>query len=307
MTIPEWMAVPAEDAHDYETNIRAAKTRFLRKTVNQLRKALVEGLAAEEHARKTGIWQVLDPRAKLLSVLVLILATGLSSSVWELAFIGLGAGVAMAASRLPVLSLQKRIWGFIPLITLLLSLPAALNFFVDGTPWLVLARPGWSGTFWGIALPSEVFLTREGLLAVIRLGMRAGVSLSLAALLVLTTPAVEIFRTLRLLGLPAFLVAVLEMSYRYLALLVRLSLEMWEARWLRAAGPISLQRQQGMVASSVGVLFAKSTAFADEVYQAMRSRDYGGVPPASERDPFELRDWAWCGLSVFTLLAVLVL
>ncbi|HOV42632.1 MAG TPA: cobalt ECF transporter T component CbiQ [Syntrophothermus lipocalidus] len=307
MAIPEWMVSPAEVATTSKKGGSFTKTNFIRKTMNQLRKAVVEELATEKHARGTGLWQGLDPRAKLVCVVLSILSAGMSSSIWELVTIGLGTAVVMALSRLPVWTLQKKIWGFIPLVTIVISLPAALNLFTKGTPLLVLAHPGWSGTFWGMTLPAEIYLTQEGMLAVARLGLRVGVSLSLAALLVLTTPVGEIFKALRAFRLPTLLVTVLEMSYRYLVVFLQFSLEMWEARFLRTVGRIPLGRQQRLVASSMGALFAKSMAFADEVHLAMRSRGYSGELVLPYNHFLKARDWEWCLASAGTLLAVLLI
>ena len=92
----------------------------------------------------------------------------------------------------------------------------------------------------------------------------------------MTTPVSRLLRSLRMLGIPALFVMLIEMTYRYLVMLLMLSLEMFEARKMRTVGNLSLRRQQAQVGSSIGTLFAKSIIMAEEVYQAMTARCYTG-------------------------------
>jgi cobalt/nickel transport system permease protein len=79
------------------------------------------------------------------------------------------------------------------------------------------------------------------------------------------------------------LVTIAEMSYRYLGLLLNLSLEMFEARRLRTVGKVSASSRRAQIGTSMAALFARSMSMADEVYLAMAARGYTGNPVIIKR------------------------
>ena len=113
-------------------------------------------------------------------------------------------------------------------------------------------------------------------MAGIYLFLRVGLSLSWGILLTVTTPVAKLLRSLQIMGMPSILVMIIEMSYRYLVLLLTLSIEMFEARSLRTVGVLSINSKRAQFGSSVAALFARSMALADEVYLAMVARGYTG-------------------------------
>jgi cobalt/nickel transport system permease protein len=120
-------------------------------------------------------------------------------------------------------------------------------------------------------------------MAAFYLFLRDGLSLSIGVLLTITTPIASLLKSLRVMGIPAFMIMIIEMSYRYLVLLLNLSIEMFEARNLRTVGSLSLASQRAQVGSSFAALFARSMELADEVYLAMTARGYTGQAVAAER------------------------
>ena len=278
---------------------------YLRRSLRQMNRAMAEELVTERLASRPGFWQRLDPRTKLVSTLALILAASISGSPRVLlALWGLTVWL-MAVSRLPVLRLQGRIWGFIPLITLLAALPATLNLVADGTPLVCLYESAGGGTGWGFfAGPDRIFVTVQGCRAALLLTLRVGLSVSLGVLLVSTTPAGRLIGSLSGLRVPPLLVFIVEMAYRYLVLLLQVSTEMYEARRLRTVGELSGKLKRELVGSSIGALFARSMALADEVYLAMCARGYTGRVAAGDLPRPARADWAFLGLVLFILTAV---
>jgi cobalt/nickel transport system permease protein len=231
---------------------------------------------SEHYARQDGLLQKLDPRVKLMAALLLLLITGLSRSLWLLAGLWLISLLLIILSNLPVLTLEKRIWGIIPLITLLAAIPGMFNIVNPGTPLLMIHVSAQAPTWLGMELPDSIFLSRQGVLAAAFLFLRVGLSLSFGILLAVTTPAADLFRSLRFIRVPAIFVMVIEMTYRYLSLLLNISIEMYEARSMRTVGMLPLKRQRAQFGSSLAVLFARSMALSEEIYQAMAARGYTG-------------------------------
>ncbi|MBP1761662.1 MAG: cobalt transporter, inner rane subunit CbiQ, partial [Firmicutes bacterium] len=132
MLLPEWMI--EENIESGDAAGKKNKSNFLRKSLRNMRTVIFDDRQTEHYARCNGALQKVSPPMKLISMLVLILAVSLSRQVLFLLFVWLVTLLLMQTSRLPVWTMQKRIWGFIPLLTLLFSLPVMLNIFMDGTP-----------------------------------------------------------------------------------------------------------------------------------------------------------------------------
>lgn len=273
--IPDWMGTEQYIEVSSRSKGRS-RMGFLRKTLWELQKSLSSERLSEYYARQDGLLQHIDPRIKLVAAIGLILLVGLTRKFEILLGLWVLTLILMYFSRLPVLKMQASIWAFIPLITLLIAVPGMFNLFNDGIPILVLHRFSEPVYLWGYKLPQSIFISKQGTMAALYLFLRVGLSLSLGVLLAVTTPVSRLLKSLRMLGIPALFVMLIEMTYRYLVMLLMLSLEMFEARKMRTVGNLSLRRQQAQVGSSMGTLFAKSMIMAEEVYQAMSARCYTG-------------------------------
>ena len=159
------------------------------------------------------------------------------------------------------------------------------NWVNDGAPLLMICHFPQPITLLGVHIPPDLYLTRQGVKAASFIFLRVGLSLSMGILLTLTTPSAGLLKSLRNLGMPTLIVMIIEMCYRYLVLLLNLSIEMFEARQLRTVGRLSMASRRAQVGSSIAALFDRSLALADEVYQAMTARGYTGEAVMVERKP----------------------
>jgi cobalt/nickel transport system permease protein len=286
--LPDWMGTT-----EYTDCLGMPKSRrgmgFLRKTLYELQKGLSCERLSEYYAQQDGLLQGIDPRLKLIAALGLILWASLTRNMIILLGLWLLTVILTYFSRLPVLKLQKNIWAFIPFITLLAAVPGMFNLINDGTPLLVVHRFSETVSLWGYDLPPSIFISYQGFMAALYLFLRVGISLSFGVLLAVTTPVSSLLKSLRTLGVPALFIMIIEMTYRYLVLLLMLSVEMFEARKMRTVGRLPLRRQQAQVGSSIGALFIKSMMMAEETYQAMTARCYTGAyqEPTYQEDGLE--------------------
>ncbi|MGE5416403.1 MAG: cobalt ECF transporter T component CbiQ [Acidobacteriota bacterium] len=305
MELPDWMLmeneIPARPSGFWD----GRGTSFISRSIREMNRVIADALVSERYAAEKGLWQMLDARVKLISVLLLVFLAGITKDLRLLVGIWLFTIILMAVSRLPALKLQPRIWGIIPLLTLIVSVPGMLNIFIDGTPLLVIYHFGQAPDLWGWQLPDAIYITKQGLRAASFLVMRVGVSLSLGVLLAMTTPAATLLKSLRALKVPVFFVMILEMCYRYLMLLVNTSLEMFEARRIRTIGGLTLAQRRALVGSSVAALFAKSMATADEVYLAMNARCYTGEAVSIDENKMHMIDWLWADAMLIMLACVI--
>jgi len=275
ISLPAWMNESSGKDFPADKNT-GQKTNFLTKNLRQLRETLLEDLLTERYARQDYWLQQANPRVKLVGAILLILLVTLTRSIplfFGLWLVGLGL---MRSAHLPVWSLQKRIWGIFPMFTLIAAVPAMFSFFNPGVP-LVEIYQGTSPHIWlGLRMPSHIYISQQGAISALLLFLRVGLSISWGVLLVITTPSAKLFKSLRVLRVPWLIVMILEMTYRYLILLIQVSLDMFEARKMRTVGRVSLRTGQWQVGSSIGALFIRSMELSEEVYQAMIARGYTG-------------------------------
>ena len=266
---------------------RRGRRRVFEKTLADLAQVLEQSLFAEDIARRRGLLQALDPRVKVISILALLLAVGLSRSLSVL--LGLyGVTLALAAwSAVPMGFFVKRVWLFMPFFTGVIALPAL--FMTPGPP---LA-----------ALPLGLVLTRPGALTALFLLMRVSTSVSLGVLLMLTTAWPTLLKALSVLRVPEGFILILGMTYRYIYLLLLTAEDMFLSRQSRIVGRLPASAERQVLAASVGTLLNKSLYLSGEVYLAMESRGYRGKPRTLDTFKMRTYDWLWAAASLVVVTA----
>ncbi len=230
---------------------------FLEKNVTAASRVLEKALANERWTRAEGFLQSVDGRVKIVGFVLLILFCSLTKRT-EVLIILYGLAVMLAAlSRINLGAFTVRVWIFIPIFSCLIALPA------------LFLTPGTRAYSWG-----PLTLTREGITTALFLILRVSTSVSFAVLLVLTTPWNSLMQALRDVKVPAVVVALLSISYRYLLLLLRTLSELLLARKSRVIGDLPHRQELGFASRSAGVLFLKSLHIAEGVQMAMVSRGY---------------------------------
>jgi cobalt ECF transporter T component CbiQ len=291
---PPWLLKSETAAFPYSCSGKRRRGGALEKTLAGLAKVVRQALLSEEIATRNGLLQRLDARAKLVSVLALLIAVGLVRHIPVLLGLYVLTLVLAAASRIGLAWFVRRVWLFIPLFTGVIVAPAMLSFVTPGE--IVLPLGHWFG--------HEVGLTRQGLTSAGLIVCRVATSISLVLLLTLTTSWPRLLAALRALLVPRLLVLVLGMAYRYLFVLLDSVSEMVTARKARTvAGGKDGRGARTAAGFSGGALFGKAHSLSEEIHQAMLARGYCGEARTLERFGFRLVDTAW--LTACLLLAVL--
>jgi cobalt/nickel transport system permease protein len=99
---------------------------------------------------------------------------------------------------------------------------------------------------------------------------------SAVVLLFLTTPQQILFKSLRTVGVPKLYVLTLEMTYRYIFLLMDLVREMYVAKKARTIKAMSLFEEQKWVGGRIGYTLIRSLNMSEKIHMAMMSRGYNG-------------------------------
>ncbi len=260
---------------------------FLERTTAGFVDAMEHAFYAEQTARAEGLLQRLDPRVKLLGILALIVPAAASRSFAVIAGLFAVAIVLAALSHVSFGVLLKRVWIAVLLFTGVIALPAP--FVTPGRVVYHLPVLGWS-------------VTAQGLASAGYLVLRVETAATLCVLLVLTTPWNHVLKTLRVLHVPAVMVTILGMTYRYLFLVLQSAHDMFESRRSRMIGELTGRERRRVAVSSAGVLMSKTFDLSNEVYLAMQSRGYRGDVPTL--DEFQVRALDWAMLAAFALVSI---
>ncbi len=252
--------------------------------------AMEYALSAEETAHHDGLLQRIDPRVKLIGLTTLIIAAALARKLSVIGAIFVVALLLAVLSRVPLETLLKRGWIGALLFTGLIALPAV---FI--TPGEIVWRLPLLG------LP----ITLTGLKSAAFLIARVETAVTLSLLLVICTPWSYALKALRTLGVPAPLVVILGMTYRYIFLLLGATRDLLEARQSRSVGAMEPSEERRSAVASIGVLLGKSLQMSNEVHLAMLARGFRGE--AWTIDEFIMRARDWIALAAFAALVVIAL
>ena len=268
---------------------RTNRSGFIERTLVDINHTLEQSVFAERIARGPGLLQALDPRLKILSALLLLLAVSLSRSLLVILALYFLALALALFSRILLGFFIKRVWLLIPFFTGVIALPA---LFI--TPGPVLAH-----------LPLGLVITQTGLTTAVFLLLRVGTSVSLAVLLVLTTPWNSLLKALGVLRLPAVVILILGMTYRYIHLLLHLTNDMFLSRKSRLLRRMNGPEERRLIAATSGTLLNKSLQVSSEVFLAMQSRGFRSYPRTLDTFKMRTADWLAGSLVVVTAAAAI--
>ncbi len=268
-----------------------SRPSVLEHTLNGITEMLERALFAEEISTHPGLFQGLDARVKVISVLALLISVSVSHSLIAIGLLYLLTLVLGLLSAIPAGFLIKRVWLALPFFTGMIVLPA---LFITPGPALV-------------HLPLGLVITQTGLNTALFLLLRVSTSVSLTLLLVLTTPWNTVLSALGVLKVPDVFVLILGMTYRYIYLLLRVVNDMFLSRKSRVVGRLSTSENQKMLAAVSATLLNKSLNLSSEVYLAMQSRGFRGSIVTLK--PFRMRtkDWMWLCVFLATSAAAVYL
>lgn len=279
------------------------KVSFLEKTINDVAGILKESIFSEQLAGVNGMLQKIDPRVKLATVVFLLVVTALVRNIPVLAGLYLFTLMLAYFSQVPLGFFVKRVWVFIPFFTGIVVLPSIFNFVRAGDSLFTIINLGHPVNLGIFQLPETIAVTRQGLSGAALLILRVGVSVSLAVLLTITSKWGELLKALRIFFIPKIFIMVLEMTYRYIFLLLTVITDMFVARQSRSVGTGSHRENRRFISVGIGNVFGKAFFLSEEIHDAMISRGYTGEAKVVNDFRITPQDIVW----VFLVLVVGIL
>ncbi len=200
----------------------------------------------------------LDPRLKLIFVLLFSFFIALSNNLFVL-----GAGLIYAVlltglSRLPVIEVLKRL-SIINIFNLLL--------------WILLPLTSEGEVLYSIG---KIELTRPGILLAFSITLKSNTILLAFIALIATAHLVAVAHALETLRVPSKLIHLLMFSYRYVFVIEQEYRRLANAAKMRCFHPKTNLHTYRTYAYMVGMLLVRASARAERVYQAMLCRGFDG-------------------------------
>jgi cobalt/nickel transport system permease protein len=304
--VPTWLLERQEPfLHNKLQMGKTSRRGFVEKTVEAIANVLREDFFAEQLARRSGLLQSIDPRIKVITTFLLIIAAGLTHHAVTLLIFNLWVLWLAYSSSIPIKAFIKRVWLVVPLFTGVIVLPSIFNIVSPGDPLLTLFKIGHSYQLGPWTIPETLTITQQGVKGAMVLILRVGVSVSLAMLLTLTTRWHVLLKAFNMVFVPQIFICVLEMTYRYIYLFLQTASDMFTARQSRTVGRTTSKEQRRFISGAMGSLWNKAFVISEEVHAAMISRGYTGRPHAFVTFQFSRMDWLWAGLMVLISLIFL--
>ncbi len=292
-TLPGWLTSDRQGGRRTWADGAVRKQSAISRTLLGLSGLVRDSVFSERIAGRAGLLQGIDPRIKLVGMVLLLLAASLLRTWYLLLPLYAVALVMAAASRISLWFFIKRVWLFVPLFAAVIVLPSIFNIVRPGDPLWVIHDFGREVTLGPWSPGSYLAITYQGVKGAALLILRVVTSVSLGVLLALTTRWVDLLKALRVFFVPRIFVLILSMTYRYIFLLLSMAGDIFTARTSRMVGPSDARGDRRFMASSMGMLLGKSHALSDEVYSAMVSRGFNGEPVTSHSFRTQAADWLW--------------
>jgi cobalt/nickel transport system permease protein len=225
----------------------------------------------EQWSRGRSLLHARDARAKILvlATVLVVIATSPVSSPAQTAAYALFLACAILIARLPILSVLVRSAVVLPFAATF----AAISVLAGDTPRAA-------------ALVQKSYLSALAVLVVVA-----------------TTPMPELLRGLESLGLPRFLLVVVQFLYRYLFVISEQAQHMRMAAASRGYFLSTVRDRSRLLRAAGGalaVLFARSYDRAEGIHRAMLARCFQGHFPSLSR-----RRFGWAD-ALFVLIAASV-
>lgn len=264
---------------------------------------IVENLYQTDVRVRSSFLQRLEPRVKVLSALFLLVMSALTRDLFSLAVF---QGVLLLVAWLSGLRLKSylgRVWlpalGFSGVAVL----PAIFSWITPGDAWFFVYHD-FSLQIGSLMLPRELAVTQQGLTVAAFVLLRTVTSLGLVVLLMATTRWSMVTKALGKLGMPAILVMVLDMTYRYLFLFLLLLGDYILGRKSRVVGGERYRSALSWVGAALAGFLRLIVEYSREISAAMIARGYTGESHSELLQPFTAREA--CFFSVVVILGIVL-
>ena len=132
--------------------------------------------------------------------------------------------------------------------------------------------------------------TENGIKVVSLVFLRVLNSVSIALLVVYTTPFPSFIKSFKIIGVPDTLLMIISLAYKYIFILSRTIEETYFALKSRLTGNIKSGSLRKLIGGRIFFIFKKSMIIYENTYYAMVSRGYSGKVKLHSQYHFTIKD-----------------
>jgi len=247
---------------------------FLEKGIHHLSNVIKTSYIQWETASIDGLFQKIDGRIKVIFLFVYVLIVSILQDIQSEIYLWGFVLVLALLSRLNVIVFYKRVvlLGFF--FGFLIAFPSAFNIVTEGEivfPFIQLSR---KYHFWIYQIPAEIGITREGINVAAMLTMRVINSLSIAFLVLSTTPFPDIIKALKILRVPDSFLMIITLSYKYIFIFAKTIEDMHLAKKSRLSREVNNGDARRWITGRIAFLFIKTRLRCEEIFKAMLSKGF---------------------------------
>ena len=112
--------------------IQSHRSNFIERSITGAVSFVKESVFSDEYASKKGLLQSIDPRVKLASFALFILAVLFTKTIAVVLYLYAVSLVLTYLSDVDMRFFLKRTWIFIPLFSIFIAIPALFSIFTPG-------------------------------------------------------------------------------------------------------------------------------------------------------------------------------
>ncbi|MHB8174888.1 MAG: cobalt transporter CbiM [Nitrospirota bacterium] len=270
---------------------KSSRLSYLDKGLSHIAKVTRNSYVQWELSSRKGFFQELDARVKVIFMLLMLVAVNIRKDLPTELIIAAFIFALALASKVGLKVMYGRVVFIGFFFGFLVALPSSLNIITPGKPILTLFHLHEAHSVWTYKIPKEVGLTAGGLFGVAMLTTRVINSVSLAMLVLFTTPFTEIMRALKTFRVPDSVLAVVNLTYKYIFIFAKTVEDMHLAKLSRTAGTLDGSEARRWAAGRMGVIFKKTQTRCDEIFKAMLSRGFTGEMKLRGQGSMKKSDW----------------
>jgi cobalt/nickel transport system permease protein len=287
--IPSYLLQSGNDQYLQE-NVKRPKLTFLDKTILNSANALKSIYNQAENGAKENLIQKLNPNVKFASLIYLAIVISVVNELTSQILITSFIFLLFIIARLRVLQVYRRIFILAFVFGFLVIFPASLNIITPGKIIFNLLTFEKSSQFWIYNIPEKIGFTENGIQVVFLVFLRVLNSVSIALLVVYTTPFPSFIKSFKIIGVPDTFLMIISLAYKYIFILSRTIEETYFALKSRLSGNIKSSNLRKLIGGRIFFIFKKSMIIYENTYYAMVSRGYNGQVKLHSTHPFAFTD-----------------
>lgn len=258
----------------FEEGREKMRMSFIEKGINRVAGVIKSGYIQWDMASIDGYFQRINARVKVFFLLTYVVIVSLQKEFMPEVFLGGFVFILVLISKLNLFTFYKRVLLLGYYFGFLIAVPSALNLITKGEIIFPVLHLSKDYNFWIYNIPAEIGITREGINVVAMLTIRVVNSLSIAFLVLYTTPFPDIIKALKVMKVPDSFLMVITLSYKYIFIFAKIVEDMYRAKKSRLVRQANNADARNWAAGRMGFIFNKTRLRCEEIFRAMLSRGF---------------------------------